>query len=343
MKRAHRPLTHIFCCLLFLSACSAALLPAVEIVDLQPYSRTITLTGLTYPLHEMTITSEVSGRCLAILADVGATIPANGNLAEIDTTFIRLDLEANKIAQAQATRQLAQEEKNLARYTTLLREKSTPQARLDEAALAADLHRLVLQKLQNEETRLHELLKRHILDAPAGWQLIERYTEPGEFIQAGKPVARLGDFRRLRVPLALTYNELQSLLAMQDINLYLPDLQTNTSAKIFRTSPTFDAVTRKILTELILQADQPYQPIPLRGGMRVQLKFTGEIDSSSFRISRSALISRYEANWLMRPDTSRVQVIFLGYSEDNNYAIISGNDLETGQQFIAHPEEYEQK
>jgi RND family efflux transporter MFP subunit len=343
MKRVPSLLPSIFCCLLLLFAGSAKTLSAAETVELLQHFRTITLTGLTYPLQEITITSEVSGRCLKISADVGDTVPEDGNLAEIDTTFIRLDLQANKIAQTQAARQLDQEEKTLARYTTLLSQKSTPQARLDEAVLAADLHRLTLQKLENEETRLLEQLKRHRLDAPAGWQLIERYTEPGEFIQAGKPVARLGDFRRLLVPLALTYNELQSLVAMQHISLYLPDISTNVSAKIYRTSPVFTAATRKIHVELILQADQPDQPLPLRGGMRVELQFAGDMESTSFRIPRSALISRYEANWLMRPDTSRVQVIFLGYSEDNSYAIVSGHDLETGQQFIAHPEKYDQR
>jgi RND family efflux transporter MFP subunit len=342
MKRAHRPLPRIFCCLLFLFASSSKILLAADTVELQPHFRTITLTGLTYPLQEITITSEVSGRCLKIAADVGDTIPEAGNLAEIDTTFIRLDLEANRIAQDQATRQLTQEEKTLARYTTLLNQKSTPQARLDEAALAADLHRLMLQKLHNEEARLHEQLKRHMLDAPVGWQLIERYAEPGEFIQAGKPVARLGDFRRLLVPLALTYNELQSLMAIQDIDLYLPDIQTNVSAEIHRTSPVFAAATRKIPVELILEADQPDQPLPLRGGMRVELMFAGDMENTSFRIPRSALISRYEANWLMRPDTTRVQVIFLGYSEDNNFAIVSGHDLAAGQQFIAHPDKHDQ-
>lgn len=345
MRRAPRLLSRIFCCLFILfSSCSgsAGPLSTAETVELQPHFRTITLTGFTYPLQEMTITSEVSGRCLTISADVGDTVPEDGTLVEIDTTFIRLDLEANRIAQAQATRQLAQEKKTLARYTKLLSRNSTPQARLDEAALAADLHKLMLQKLQNEATRIHEQLKRHTLYAPAGWQLIERYTEPGEFIQAGKPMARLGDFRRLLVPLALTYNELQSLAAMQDINLFLPDIQKNVAAEIYRTSPVFDATTRKIPVELILQADQPDAPLSLRGGMRVEIQFAGDIESTSFRIPRSALIRRYEANWLMRPDTTRVQVIFLGFSEDNSHAIISGSDLSSGQRFIAQPEEYGQ-
>lgn len=121
--------------------------PAVcqETIALAPYSRVVTLTGFTYPLTEMTVTSEVSGRCLAIYADSGDTLPPDGRLAEIDTTFIQLDIAANRIAREQTARQLAQEEKNLARYTTLLSQSSVPQAQLDEVALAADLHRIELK------------------------------------------------------------------------------------------------------------------------------------------------------------------------------------------------------
>ena len=182
-----------------------------ELTTLQPYYRSVTLSGFTYPRQEMTVTSEVSGRCEEIFADIGEPVPENGILATFDPTFILLDIKANSIAQEQTERQLAQEEKTLSRYTTLLNQKSTPQAQLDEVNLATDIHRITLKKLVNEEKRLKEQLLRHTLKAPRGWQVIERFAEQGEYIQAGKPIARLGDFQKLIVPLALTYSELQAL------------------------------------------------------------------------------------------------------------------------------------
>lgn len=313
-----------------------------ETVALRPYSRTVTLTGFTYPLQEMTITSEVSGRCLKIFADIGDTVPENGRLAEIDTTFIQLDIEANRIAREQTSRQLTKEEKSLARYTTLLSQKSTPQAQLDEVALAADLYRINLKKLHNEAARLQEQLARHSLTGPPGWQLIERYAEAGEFIQAGKAVARLGDFRRLLIPLAVTYGELQAISQLDSLKLYLPDIDVTVAGAIYRTSPLFDPKTRKIQIDLIIEAYHERLQVPLRGGMRAELQFATEEKTAAFLVPSSALISRYEAHWLMRPDGTRMQVIFQGQSNDGQHAIISGSELSAGQRFLADPDTFGQ-
>ncbi len=311
---------------------------AAEIFELQPYLRTITLTGFTYPRQEMTVTSEVSGRCLEIYGDIGDRVPESGEFVKIDTTFIQLDIEANAIARQQTIRQLEEEEKSLKRYTTLLSQKSTPQARLDEVNLAADLHRLTLKNLKNEATRLQERLSRHTLTAPQGWQVIERFTESGEYIQAGKPVARLGDFTRLIVPLAVTYSELQAISVQQQLSLYLPDIDKNVTGTVYRSSPVFDAVTRKIHIDLIVNATQPDLPEPLRGGMRIELEFVSPETTRSFIVPKSALINRYEATWLVQPDGSRVQVIYLGTTENGKSAIVSGETLQPGQSFQTTPQ-----
>ena len=309
-----------------------------EIIELQPHRQTVTITGLTYPLKEMTVTSEVNGRCTAVLAEVGDTLGEDGRLAEVDTTFITLGLAANRIAREQTARQLAQEEKTLARYTTLRQQDSVAQARLDEVSLAADLHRIGLKHLANEELRLKEQLARHTLTAPVGWQVIERHIEPGEVIQTGTAVARLGDFRRLRIPLAVTYGELQIVSAMENLWITLPDTGREAAASLYRTSPVFDPQTRKIALELAVAAEQPGHEGPLRGGMRAELRFAGAVSPSTFVVPRSALLSRYEAHWLTRPDGSRVQVLLQGSNGDGKQAVISAGNLSVGERFLASPD-----
>ena len=326
---------------LFLSIVATSL-TAQEQVTLQPHYRTITLTGFTYPRKELTISSEVNGKCEAVYADVGEKIPDNGVFARIDTTFIRLDIEANKVNQERAERQLAQEEKTLARFTSLRRKESAPQAQLDEAELAADLNKLEIRKLQNEARRLAEKLVRHIITAPPGWLLIERFIEPGELIQESKPVARLGDFRQLLVPLAVSYGELQAIEAARRLQVELPDIALTLPATIYRTSPVFDAATRKIKVDLLIDATRhtPDQNIQesLRGGMRAHFSFKSFEANNRFSIPATALINRYEAQWLMKPDGSTTQIILLGTENNGLTAIISGENLEAGQNYLAVPE-----
>ncbi len=312
---------------------------AEKIFELAPFFRTVTLNGLTHPRKEMTITSEASGRCRELYADVSQVIPSSGKFAEIDDTFLRLDIESNKLAQEQALRQLEQEKKTLDRYTVLFNQKSTPQATFDEVALKVDLYNLTLKKLQNEALRLQEQMERHTVMAPAGWQVIERFLEPGEFVQAGQPVAHLGDFRSLLAKFAVTYEELRTLENMQYLSLHLTDIGKEVEASIYRVSPVFDVKTRKIPMELEIGAVEESVTSPLRGGMRAELVFKSATAASTYVVPPAAVISRYEAHWLVRPDGTKQQVLLLGRTEDESQAVVSADTLSAGMTFLSEPDQ----
>ena len=321
---------------IFLGALGAG---AQEIFQIKPYYPTVTLSGLTHPRKEMTVTSEVSGRCVEIYADVSDLIPDSGRLAEIDATYLKLDIEANKIAQQQSLRRLKQEKKTLDRYTVLIEKESTAQAEFDEIALEVDLTALSLKKLQNEEERLQEMMVRHTIMAPPGWQVIERFAEPGEFIQAGQKIAHLGDFQNLLVRFAVTYSELQTLEDLSRLDLWLPDLGEQIGGVIYQTSPVVDVETRKIPLEVMIHTEEMGNEVSLRGGMRAELTFQSGLYTRSYVIPRSALISSYDAHWLIAPDGSKQQIILLDQLDDGSMAIISGDTLKSGMQFLLNPSE----
>lgn len=324
--------------LLSLGICvPSGLAAAGETIQLRPYQRRIPFTGFTRAKQSMLVSSEVSGRCLAVHADVGDFLSATGLLAELDTTFITIDLQTNRIARDKVRRQLALETKTLNRYATLHDRKSVPQATLDEVTLKAELHELSLQNLQIEQRRLQERLDRHTIKGPPGWQVIERFAEPGEYIQSGQKIARLGDFRQLLIPLSLSFSELQAIRQMEFIPMLLPDLDASIEGRLFRTSPDFDRETRKINTELIIEARQEHLDGLLRGGMRVQLHLRSPEQSKAFVLPLSALVSRYDAHWLVTPGGQRVEVIYLGIAEDYDAAIVTGKSLSPGDRFLIQP------
>ena len=308
-------------------------------VVLIPHTPLKKLTGFTYPREEMTVTSEVSGRCLAIMADIGNVIPDSGVMATIDPTFIELEIADNRIARERVQRQLADEERSLRRYSKLLSEQSTPQARLDEVALAADLHRLELKGLENVGKRLEEQLQRHTIPAPPGWKVVERYATEGEYLQAGSGVAKLGDFRSLLIPFAFSSEELQLIRKLPELKVYLPEVNAALPASIYRISPVLDPVTRKITVDLLLENNRLFSGEPLRGGMRVEFSFADEMQQGVYEIPSAAVISRYEASWIMRPDGERVQVINLGEAAAKGNSLITADQLKAGQRFLADPDQ----
>lgn len=319
---------------------------AKDSVQLRPYKRDLQLTGFTRAKAELTVAGELGGRCTKLWVDRGDIVPPSRVVAELDSTFVRLDLAKNQIDQQQAIRQLDLEKKTLSRYTNLLKSNSAAEATFDEASLRADILALSLKSLQNEEIRLKERLERHLLRGPPGWQVIERFIEEGSFIHQGEPVMRLGDFRQLLVPFSLSYQELQLLEQMDSIVLDFPELQAKVVGEIFRVSPDFESKSRKIPVELVIDQPPFSNAVKLRGGLRAQLTIVGKEEKGSFVIPLSALVNRYEAHWLVKADGERKKVILvglLGTDEKAQQAIVAGKELVSGESFLLFPDETERK
>jgi RND family efflux transporter MFP subunit len=327
-----RILSLFFMVLFSLCAVAAA---AEETVQLRPYQRHLQLTGFTKAKAEVDVSGEVSGRCTKIFVDRGDTVPPSGVIAELDSTLVRLDLVKNKIAREQAARQLLLEKKTLDRYTTLMENKSAAQATFDEASLRADILELTLQDLVNEEARQKEMLDRHTLRGPPGWQVVERFVEEGTFVHQGEAVMRLGDFRQLLVSFMLSYEELDLLRKMERITFRFPELDVTAEARIYRVSPGFDAKSRKIPVDLIVAPETFSSAVEPRGGLRVNLTIVGKEETGSFVVPMSALVSRYEAHWLVKADGRRKKVILLG--TDGQEAIVTGKELVSGESFLLFP------
>jgi RND family efflux transporter MFP subunit len=322
--------------LLALTLDSPSNVHAQELFELRPYSRQLIFTGFTRPVKEMVLSSEVSGKCVEILIDVGDTVNYP-NVARIDDTFTRLDIQQNGIAQKKILRQLELEEKTLARFTNLMKNNSTAQANFDEAAFNADNLRLNLQNLKAEEKRLKEMLDRHTLQAPLGWQVIHRYIEPGEYIRQGEPILKLGSFNRLIIPFLLTYEEMDLLQNMEQILLNLPDIDTTVVAEIYQIAPDFNEQKKKISIELITSLPQGLNTAQWRGGLRAKLNIGGKTEADTFLVPIDAIIRRYEANWLISEDGTQKRVILLGTSTTGNDAIITGSNLSAGERVLASP------
>lgn len=304
---------------------------------LTPHYRTIALSGLTYPGQEMMVVSEVSGRCLHIDHDVGEAITATGQFAQLDTTFLTLDLEANQLARQQTLRKLEQDRKTLQRFTVLRNKDSTTEAEYDEMQLAVDLTELRLKALQNQQTRLAERLVRHTITAPPGWRVIERFVEPGEFVVEGQQVASLGDFSQLRLKVALTFQELEQVQSQQPLMVYFPDLAERVAAELSQISPSVAPDTRKIPVEILIGRRQVETIPTLRGGLRGVLEIVMSNEQHGYLVPATALLSGYDAHWLVRTDGTRQPVILLDELETGALAVVAGDQLQAGMEFLVTP------
>lgn len=328
---------HLLLVLFLLISASSLAAQSSDTIVLKLHSREIVLSGFTRAYSELTIASEVSGRCESMFVDKGDVVMSPGIIAKFDNTFVLLELEKNKIVRDQATRQLELENRTVERYTRLIEKQSAAITTLEEASLRADINRLTLESLKNEERRLQELNNRHTLYGQVGWQVVERLVEAGEFVSPGQSIVRLGDFRKLLVSIFLTYDELRLLENKEKVDLYFVELNTEISGQVYRISPEFDEVSKKIAVDLLVDRVSSEFSAELRSGMYVQLKMNKR-ESDIFVAPYQALVSRYDSYWLVTPEKKMMKVVLLGTSRNGQEAIISGDKLVSGGVFLASPD-----
>ncbi len=291
--------------------------------------RTVRLYGFTNPDATMTVVSEVSGKCLEIMADVGDRIARDGLFARIDPTFIQLELEHNRISREQMKNRINYLEKELKRFELLFSRHSTAESQLDKLNQEFDQARFNLKLLENQKKVLTERLDRYLIHVPPGWQVIKRMMEPGEWLNVGQPLARLGNFQSLVVPFALAPDEYRALQQQQTIYLLQEDSQP-LKAAIYQVSPDFDPQTRKINLQLVL-LDKPGDS---RGGIRLELRLDVP-EKGVFAVPGSAVIKRYGENLLQKKDGEMIPVVI--HNSAGRELRVASPLIKPGDHFLLNP------
>lgn len=300
-------------------------------VTAQPAQRVITLTGFTRARAVLPLVAEVAGRCLSVAAEVGQALGTEGVFCRLDETFVRLEIEANRIEQQRVVSSVAYLEKEAERYRALVKNKSEAQSRLDKLEDELTRARLNLAALKTAGATLAERLERHTIKGPPGWRVTRRKVEPGQWVNLGNEVGAVGNFQVLLVPLALTPSEFAQLrLGADKLTVRLPDLGLVVPARLERINPGFDPATRKIEVDLALDDGLPER----RGGWRVEVDLHTPDPSGAVLLPAAAVEERYQEHWLRRPDGSRVRVVLMGPGPEGMLRVHS-HQVKPGMTFLA--------
>ncbi len=324
-------------CIWLLLVTPAQISYAQETFTLRTPQTTVSLTGFTRPKVEITVGSEVAGRCLRVSGEVGDVIKESEPLILIDPAFIRLDLATNGLAQEKLKKTISFNKQELKRYKKLLANKSVSQTRLDQAQLQYDLSVIELENLVTNQQRLQERLTRHTIQPVSGFQIMERYIDPGEMISTGQPLAKIGNFQELIVPFTLAFNEYQQLKTGSPPRLFLPEVNLTLNAEIFRTTPGFDDKSRKIKADLLIAADQVNKLTSPRGGLRAVLQLVLPDRRGGYIVPATAVQERHNFFWLTRDDGVKQKVVLLGKATLDDHVLVSGEKLKVGEEYLSQP------
>ncbi|MBU2490221.1 MAG: efflux RND transporter periplasmic adaptor subunit [Proteobacteria bacterium] len=260
----------------------------------------VALSGYTRADTTLTLSAEVSGKVTAVHYQVGDRV-GEKPFYEIDPTFIDFQIRAvrqsmNKLdAALEKARSLETYlNKEFVRIDTLHKGDRATGVKRDEAQQGWDQARLQIDTLladkaalQVDLDRLAEQRRRHEVFAPKGWMVVYRMVEAGEVVNPQVPLARVGDFGSLVVPMCVSNQEFAAIVALGETFPVSLDNEPG-RARVNQVNPEFNEQTRKRCIELAI-LDFGGEHL---GGL--ECTFTLTVRAEGALVPKAAVISRYE-------------------------------------------------
>lgn len=227
-------------------------------------------------------------------------------------------------------------------------------------ALAAAQGRVVAQQAVVAETKERRSYAR--LNSPITGAVLEKVTEPGNLLQPGNEVLKIGDFSRVKVVVQLSELELSKVRVGQSVKVQLDAFPKQTYiGQVTRISPAADSTARLVPVEVVISNSagkigsgllarvnfeaqtQARVVIPdiatevgasgasgVRGAKRVERETASENSKSQIPNRRQGTV--FVVNQAGDKPTVTARAVTLGESADGKVEILSG--LQPGERFV---------
>ncbi|WP_460207182.1 efflux RND transporter periplasmic adaptor subunit [Scytonema sp. NUACC21] len=149
------------------------------------------------------------------------------------------------------SQQAAEQSSTAARTAAQVLRAAQEQVRTEQEALSASQGRVVAQQAVVAEAKERRSYARLI--SPITGAVLEKVTEPGNFLQAGNEVIKMGDFNRVKVEVQVSELELAKVRVGQPVKVRLDAFGDRTYVgQVTRISPAADRTARLIPVEVVI-------------------------------------------------------------------------------------------
>ena len=199
----------------------------------------LTAVGGLAAVHQVDVTSDVSGRITDIMFAPGATVKAGNPLVQLFDAPDQADL-ANFKAQATVA------QLSLDRAKQLASRQFGPQATVDSAQAAYDQAQAGIAKTE-------AIISQKLVRAPFDGELGVRHVEVGQFLTAGTQIVTLTDLSTLYANLTVTEKDSAALKVGQTVRILVDAYPGRTfEGKITAIEPQIATDTRNIRVQATL-------------------------------------------------------------------------------------------
>lgn len=178
----------------------------LPVVTLQAaVSRTVALTqesvGTLESIIDPTIAAEVAGRVLEVTVHPGQSVKKGQRIATIDATDNRLQMQASATEIGRIEALQRNQEKQVARYQTLVDKNFISRNALDDALAQLEALQQQLAAAKSHVASIAYTGSKHLLYAPTDGVVETQIVSKGDYVKIGDPVVKLINNSRLRAHL----------------------------------------------------------------------------------------------------------------------------------------------
>ena len=193
----------------------------VKVMDLAPsdLEEVVESTAVIQAHQEVSVYPEVNAKVLRIEADLGDTVAKDAPLVVLDDELMNLRVRQIRAQIAKLTAICEDAEKNLKRKEKLFHRKTVAESDLDQAILAEQTNRGLLEETSAQlEMALYDL--RHAtVRSPIPGNIAERFLEVGSLASPQTEVARIVNIDKVKVEVGLIDEEVKRVRIGQGVVL----------------------------------------------------------------------------------------------------------------------------
>ena len=278
--------------------------------------------GMIYSRASPSLATEVSGRVIEVLADIGDEVNKGQVLAKIDPEKYRLQLAQSKAEMARLSALLINQELDLKRAEELFKDSLVSAEMIDRSRAEYSVLKEQINAAEAQLNNSNRLIEETEIKAPIKSKVSAKNIDVGDFVQTGIIVFELVDTNNLRV--ALSFPEYQNLKLKKGLDVYLTtptsiDQLIETTIKDIK--PDVNSNSRSITA--IVDFENPGSWVP---GASTQATITLSTIKNALVLPQLSVVRRSIGNVVFLVNENRVvqRSVITGLQKNGLVQIISG-------------------
>ena len=278
--------------------------------------------GMIYSRASPSLATEVSGRVIEVLADIGDQVNKGQVLAKIDPEKYRLQLAQSKAEMARLSALLINQELDLKRAEELFKDSLVSAEMIDRSRAKYSALKEQINAAEAQLNNSNRLIEETEIKAPIKSKVSAKNIDVGDFVQTGIIVYELVDTNNLRV--ALSFPEYLNLKLKKGLDVYLTtptsiDQLIETTIKDIK--PDVNSNSRSITA--IVDFENPGSWVP---GASTQATITLSTIKNALVLPQLSVVRRSIGNVVFLVNENRVvqRSVSTGLQKNGLVQIISG-------------------